>query len=108
MKPFHFRIAFRSKLRQVSQGRAPGSQLHKGQWAQHSHQSIWSDPNDDPGVYFTHSQAVSYALLPVWARGAFQLPVQRCLGTFDMFLASPAAPLMGKGLPSILSPIYYL
>lgn len=61
VKPFHFRMRFRPKLRhlQVSQGRAPGSQLHKGQWtcSQCRQQSIWSDPTDDPDVYFTRSQA---------------------------------------------------
>jgi len=37
-----------------------------------------------------------------------QLPTQRCLGTFEMFLVSPAAPLMGEGLPSIPYHTYQL
>lgn len=33
----------------------------------------------------------------------FQLSTQRCLGTFEMFLVSPAGPLLGEHVPSTVS-----
>lgn len=107
MKPFYFRTRFRSKLRQVSQGRAPGSQLAAGtaSTASRAHRVMQSITK--MSILHRAQQLPKLCCLHGEEAG-FRLPPQRCLRIFEMVLVSPAAPLMGGRLPSILYHIYLL
>lgn len=107
MKPFYFRTRFRSKLRQVCQGRAPGSQLPAGtaSTASRAHRVIQSITK--MSILHRAQQLPKLCCLHGEEAG-FRLPPQRCLRIFEMVLVSPAAPLMGGRLPSILYHIYLL